>query len=193
MNDIEKIMIKRTEIMIEKFNFVRRLNFPEPKLIKIDNIQDYTAEKFKNDFSNLSENIIYVIMTNEIPYNYKSIKDKFNELKKKSNKNYHISKINDEILWKRDTENKIIYVGSKENNAISRFQQHLGININSRETYSLYLKDWWPNNKKLIIKLYQFGSNITSDILPIIEDLMWDEYLPLFGKKGATFNKKIKL
>ncbi|MDR0320417.1 MAG: hypothetical protein LBI28_02850 [Treponema sp.] len=193
MNDIEKIMIKRTEIMIEKYNFVKKLSFPEPKLIQIDNIQDYTVGKFKDDFSKLGDNIIYIIMTNEIPYTYKSIKEKFEELKKRSKKNYHISKINDEILWNRVTEEKIIYVGSKENNAINRFQQHFGIDINSRETYSLYLKDWWPNNMKLMIKLYQFGSKITSDILQIIEDLMWDEYLPLFGKKGATFNKKIKL
>jgi hypothetical protein len=27
------------------------------------------------------------------------------------------------------------------------------------------------------------------EILQILEDLIWDELKPLFGKKGATFNR----
>jgi hypothetical protein len=30
------------------------------------------------------------------------------------------------------------------------------------------------------------------EMLQILEDLIWEEYKPIFGKKGATFNKKQK-
>jgi hypothetical protein len=189
MNEMKKIIARRSDIMIEKYNIAKEVNFPEEKIIKIKNIQDYST--FNEDFANLGKNIIYLIMTNELPFTYEKIKKTFDDLKKKSKKYYHVSKINDKQLWER--KNKILYVGSKEDEVQKRFQQHLGIDINTRSAYSLYLKDWWPNNVEIIIKIYQFDTEINADILQIIEDLLWDEYLPLFGKKGATFNKKMKL
>jgi hypothetical protein len=43
------------------------------KIIQIKNIQDYSIGKFNNDFANLKKNIIYLIMTNELPFTYENI------------------------------------------------------------------------------------------------------------------------
>jgi hypothetical protein len=192
---IENIINNRADRMIEQYNTVKRIKFPKIRTIEIFNLKQYSLDEFKSDFGCLKNenNIVYFILAEELPFTYEKIKEKFTQMKLEKGRNYHISKINDKILWEKDINEKYLYVGSKENKAIKRFQQHLGIEIKQRSTYSLYLKDWWPDNKKIIIRYFVFGSNIENESLQIIEDLLWDEYTPLFGKKGATFNKKMKI
>jgi hypothetical protein len=193
MENLEQVIIEGANEMIKKYSFVQGIKFPQRKSISINNLNDYTIEDFENDFSDIGKNIIYFIITDELPFEYVDIQNKFIELKSKSKKNYHVSKINDEILWKRDLNIYYLYIGSKEYDAKLRFKQHLGLEIKSRQTYSMYLKDWWPENKKLYVNYFEFGEKISADSLQIIEDLLWEKYKPLFGKKGATFNKKIKM
>ena len=189
MNSIENLIKDSADEMIEKYTIVKDIKFPKIQIIKIDNLANYKVEEFEKYFNNIGKNIIYFIVCNKLPFNYSEIKDKFKELKSK-NKNYHVSHINDKELWERKPEQYYLYIGSKEDNAKLRFKQHLGL-INTRQTYSMYLKDWWPENNKLFIHYYEFGENMKSVLLQIIEDLLWDYYKPLFGKKGATFNKKL--
>ena len=189
MNSIENLIKKCANEMIKKYNIVKDIKFPKLQIIEINNLGNYKIEEFEKYFNNIGENIIYFIVCNKLPFNYSEIKDKFKELKSK-NKIYHISKINDKELWGKKIKQYYLYIGSKEDKAASRFKQHLGL-IKPRQTYSMYLKDWWPKNNKLFIHYYEFGEKIKSDSLQIIEDLLWDYYKPLFGKKGATFNKKL--
>lgn len=116
-----------------------------------------------------------------------------NQLKKErtsglSNKTYHVSKFNGECVRLNST---IIYVGSKEKDLLQRMKQHLGVEqIKSRSVYSLYLNDWWPINIPVLIKIWFFPKETEPEVLQLMEDALWEGLFPLFGKKGATFNKK---
>lgn len=105
-----------------------------------------------------------------------------------SDKVYHVSKFNGECVRLNST---IIYVGSKEKDLLQRIKQHLGVGqIKSRSVYSLYLNDWWPGRMPVRIKIWFFPKETEPEVLQLTEDALWEGLFPLFGKKGATFNKK---
>jgi len=181
--------------MISKYKKAKSVKFPQAKIIKIENIEKYDLEMFNHDFQKLENDYsIYVITSSEFKMNHDQVKDTFQNLKDKS-KTYHVSKINEEVFWKPVNDEFIIYVGSKEHNIKKRMKEHLGLN-NNRSTYSLFLKDWWPTNTVITVKIWSMEKLLKHDdkyeMLQILEDLIWEEYKPIFGKKGATFNKKQK-
>jgi len=151
-------------------------------------------DKFLNDFQGIENDyVLYVFSSKEFSISHDEIIMQFNELKSKRNP-YHISKINETNFWRKRNDEFILYVGSKEKDIKKRMKEHLGLNTNNRSTYSLFIKDWWPNNVALTIKIWSLEKSIGEtdryEALQIIEDLIWDDLKPLFGKKGATFNKK---
>ncbi|MDH5717659.1 MAG: hypothetical protein OEZ22_08465 [Spirochaetia bacterium] len=188
---MENIIKKQADEMISKYETVKKIKFLQPKNIKILNIKNYDSEILKKEFENLQDdNTIYIISSLKIPFTHDDVKTKFSELKN-NHKTYHCSKVNDKIFWEKNDGKNILYVGSKEKKLKERLSQHLGISGEARSVYSLYLRDWWPANVELNIKIYNFSSEVTYELLQILEDLIWDEMHPLFGKKGQTFNKKI--
>ena len=169
---------------------LNKVNISMNREVIIDDIDDYKTKDFENDFNTIGNNIIYIISTNKLPFTYDEVNEKFSDLKneyKKKNLDYHISKINDKKIWENKRDIFCLYVGSKRDNAKSRFKQHIGLDdLKSRSTYSLWLKDWCPNNIKIHIAIYEFSPKINSESLQIIEDILWDEYEPLLGKRGAN-------
>lgn len=74
-----------------------------------------------------------------------------------------------------------LYVGSTRRNLLGRLKQHLGRH-NSRKTYALNLERWLDQPYTLEILEYQ----IEDSVLQLVEDALWHDLQPLFGKPGAN-------
>jgi hypothetical protein len=75
---------------------------------------------------------------------------------------------------------RCLYAGSCKEDIRGRMKHHLG---KLSDTYGLHLEEWWKKNPIQIFFLV-FADNITGEYLSLIEDALWDEYKPLFGKRG---------
>jgi hypothetical protein len=51
------------------------------------------------------------------------------------------------------------------------------------DTYGLHLEEWWGKTPIQLFILV-FDDAIAGEYLSVIEDVLWEEYKPLFGKKG---------
>jgi Uri superfamily endonuclease len=103
-------------------------------------------------------------------------------ISKKNQKN-----IDEKIKSKTEKSGNVLYVGSKVKDLYSRLANHLGLNKNSRRTYSLYIKDWWTNEGKTTFTIDVYVvKDINQEQLQFIEDLIWEHEKPLFGKEGPN-------
>jgi hypothetical protein len=75
---------------------------------------------------------------------------------------------------------RCLYVGSCEKNIQTRMKHHTG---KLSGTFGLHLGEWWKKNPIQIFFLI-FADNIAGEYLSLIEDALWDECKPLFGKRG---------
>lgn len=79
--------------------------------------------------------------------------------------------------------NDVFYVGSSLN-LKSRLKNHLG--LTSKKTYSLQLAQWISNIKgSLKFTVYYFKDEIEPEILQALEDALWRNLKPMFGKQGG--------
>lgn len=77
-------------------------------------------------------------------------------------------------------QSNFFYVGSSSN-MIQRFKEHLG--YGSDKTYSMQLSHW-ARNLNLKIEFIYAKYSFEGDIVQLIEDTLWDELSPMFGRKG---------
>jgi len=76
-----------------------------------------------------------------------------------------------------------LYVGTSES-LYERFRTHLGRGT-GKTTWALYLSAWAVQLKtKFVVEYYEFTETVTEDV-ELIEGVLWDSLLPLFGKKGG--------
>lgn len=76
-----------------------------------------------------------------------------------------------------------LYVGTSES-MHDRFRTHLGRGAGT-STWALYLSAWAVALKaKFVVEYYEFTETIAEDV-ELIEGVLWDSLLPLFGKKGG--------
>jgi hypothetical protein len=81
----------------------------------------------------------------------------------------------------KDSDNKILYVGSVKQDFKTRIRQHLGFGSNS--TYSLQLKKWVVKEKIDFVIEYFVLENIQSDLtLSLFESTIAKELKPQLGK-----------
>jgi hypothetical protein len=79
-------------------------------------------------------------------------------------------------------QSEFLYVGSSFNIS-QRFKEHLG--YGSKMTYSLQLAHWASNlNLELDFIYAKYPEDIVHDVIQIIEDTLWDELHPMFGRRG---------
>ena len=79
-------------------------------------------------------------------------------------------------------QSKFLYVGASFN-IYQRFKEHLG--YGSKSTYSLQLAHWACNlNLELDFIYGEYPQGIGRDIIQVIEDTLWDELRPMFGRRG---------
>jgi len=168
-------------------NTINDIGFTDFKISISDPIFNENLEKYISEMGE-NINIIYQFYTHQLPMEINELDTHFNSKKQKDGKYSQINKKHRgvEYLKKADKDNHYcLYIG-KSKKIKDRITQHIGIN-KSRSVYSLYLKDWWPQENPTIgLIIYNFKNNISSDLLQIIEDVLWEEYKPLFGKQGAN-------
>lgn len=96
----------------------------------------------------------------------------------RAEKRCNMSRDND---WHPDSGS--LYVGTSEN-LYDRFRTHLGRGA-GKTTWALYLAEWASNLKiKFVVEYYELTETISEDV-ELIEGVLWDYLLPLFGKKGG--------
>ena len=75
-----------------------------------------------------------------------------------------------------------LYVGSSRKMAV-RLREHLG--FCSRKTYALKLSDWYPAEELPIELVCATYGDETSTVVASLEDALWEQLQPMFGRKGA--------
>jgi hypothetical protein len=75
---------------------------------------------------------------------------------------------------------RCLYVGSCEKNIQTGMKHRFG---KLSCVYELHLREWWKKNSIQIFFLV-FAGNIAGEYLSLIEEALWDECKPLFGKRG---------
>ena len=99
----------------------------------------------------------------------------------KKNKPRILGKTHNTSRFNKDHNSKTLYVGSSKD-INSRIKQHLG--DGNKRTYSLDLIRWLP--KGIDLKLDIFSMNLQEqDVIEIVEQGIWDELQPMFGKRSA--------
>jgi hypothetical protein len=82
-----------------------------------------------------------------------------------------------------NNQSRCLYVGSSRG-IRQRLKDHMGYGATG--TYSLHLA-YWANNLPLELefKCAKYQAGLDPQIYQALEDTLWDEMLPMFGRKGA--------
>ena len=122
-----------------------------------------------------NKSMLYIIRADRISENCKI---KMAEIKAK--KELSMSLINEDNFKSVSSDNVCLYVGSSHN-IYKRLLEHIG--LGHKKTYALCLNKWWDKNEPIQIELFEL-LNSKNDDLQLIEDLLWSQNRPLFGKQG---------
>ncbi|GHU69297.1 hypothetical protein FACS189450_01910 [Spirochaetia bacterium] len=164
--------------MDEYFEKIRACSFCPQKGVQFDveDVSKFLEEDLEKELGKIAKNAVYIISSKKsFEVEQRNAYDKCKE---------------DGFKMSRDMtggENKnkpcCLYVGSSINDVYTRLKQHLGI-TESKATYALHLKHWW-SDAALQITVYQFKDGIEDYALQFIEDSLWEENKPIFGRKGS--------
>lgn len=180
---IKEIVSKSIAQRIEQLVALKKTAFPTSKQLQflVSDFRD--KEKIETQLNLLSrnKNVVYMIREKRNRMSPEQVLQAFKKWHKK-NPDIHLSRVNDKNIC--SNKKFTLYVGSKEKQFRTRIQQHIG--NNNRRTYALHLKDWLSDKTAIIeIEYFCFEQSIKRAQLQIIEDSLWDYFLPLFGKRGA--------
>ena len=167
-NHITELKQIRKHVNITPLNTVLKFNTSET------NINRSKVEQIER-----KEFLIYVIKTKE-KLTYEEAEKGYDKLQEKGYGAFRVKdKENKEHFeyWKNKTGEKCLYVGSSQD-IRKRLKEHLG--IIDKTTYALHLSVWWKN-REISVELYEAKNEKE---MQLFEDLLWDEYKPLLGKKG---------
>jgi hypothetical protein len=170
------------------FNDLER-NYPGDHFKKETGRNSYSELDSEPAFSRLDgiTNAVYIVSAQGFPYDPKEIEQKFDTLNKVC-----MCRINNkDDRWNAIAQKKpvVLYVGSSSDSHIkTRLREHWG--KCSDGTYSLHLDKWWLKDypdEPLQIDVWEFPEFGKDEqaYLQIAEDILWDTYQPLFGKRGA--------
>jgi hypothetical protein len=81
---------------------------------------------------------------------------------------------------KPNSPSNILYVGSSATNLKKRIKEHIG--QGSKSTYALNLGHWFRGEYKITIRQY----DVSKEVLQILEDALYWEMKPAFGKLGGN-------
>lgn len=106
---------------------------------------------------------------------------KENKLKDRGKDRLNVSRFN-------NTNSDTLYLGSKMKNPHSRIKQHLGDGY--FRTFSLHLNKWDANlNYELTLQIFKITTKISHEhqrnLVELLEQELWDEHKPIFGKKSG--------
>jgi hypothetical protein len=157
-------------------------------------LKNLDIEKDIDKFKKSWKNVVYLFFAEELPDCCKTAEKAKNEFIKKNlefkkntgkDKNCMPDVIVGHFNKERGRYGYCLYVGSCRNNPQNRIRHHLGPLYNMS---GLHLSEWWKEktgeDRPIQVIVVEFGGNIEPEYLSLIEDALWEEYKPLFGKKG---------
>ncbi len=161
--------------------------------IKIEAFQDFvitsnqfrTLALFNETITNISKTefpIIYMIELENNEDRKQLIKtfETFSKTNKTNTKN--VDRINHSKY--NNGNSKTLYVGSSTNDFKTRLKDHLGVKKSCR-TYALHLSKWDKNLVYSIrVRTYKI-SKTNRNIVELIEQQIWDQLKPVFGKRSG--------
>jgi hypothetical protein len=110
--------------------------------------------------------------------------------------NYDIEKFNksfsnakklkkDNLAYTRfnNKKSQYLYVG-RSSNLSQRLREHMG--YGAKGTYALHLA-YWANafNLEIEFQCAKYKAGLASDVYQVLEDTLWQEMSPMFGRKGS--------
>jgi hypothetical protein len=158
-------------------------DLPESFPFLIENL-DYSPVK---EFVKGKKNIVYIFFADELPDDCKTFegaKEKMralNVLNKKERNQNCMPELKSTNWMENHAGGCCLYVGSCRENASSRIKQHFD---KRSKTYGLHLSEWWCRKKPIKMFILAFKEDFDKGYLSWIEDILWEKYKPLFGKKG---------
>jgi hypothetical protein len=155
---------------------------PKSPDFEIKLLNDQDLEKFDNKW----ENVAYIFFAKELPecvQNAEQAKIFFDELNERAKKGNCMPKINTDFfdVHAKHDFGVCLYVGCCKDKTKTRMTHHLG---KLSGTFGLHIDEWQIKRETISIYALIFGENIADEYLSVIEDILWEEYKPLFGKKG---------
>lgn len=91
----------------------------------------------------------------------------------------------------KEHNSSLLYVGSSEQIS-KRISQHLGIKLKDHlkdilSTYALHMAHWLEPHPagRFNISIYKLSKSVDRVTMQAIEDALWTQYRPCFGKRGA--------
>jgi hypothetical protein len=153
---------------------------------------------FKKEYGefNKDDSTVYIISAPGFSLGFKDkVKKIFEELTGKKGEKIALARIVVDN-WNRDRGNQdrnkedCLYVGSSRD-VLPRIKNHLGKTVKGgqgyKTTFALHLADWiWQLNpeQQVFMDIWKLDLDENSPYLQIIEDILWDHYRPLFGRRG---------
>jgi hypothetical protein len=147
-------------------------------ICNVKSLSGCTEAGLKKEIGDRTKNAVYVILTKQARFPLQ--KDTLESVYKKSG--FSMSKINKKHEWKPEEGYYCLYVGSSKGNVVKRLVQHLGIAGDNSKVYALHMARWWPE-AAVRIEVRQFKGE-AEPYLQEIENMLWDYYQPIFGKRG---------
>ncbi|GHT48500.1 hypothetical protein FACS1894102_1700 [Spirochaetia bacterium] len=161
-------------------------NLQVPEVIPLTGNKNKFVE-LKDEFKKDWTNVVYIFSAKTLPpvcKDVESIKIKFEEINNKNKKRRCMPQINEEHWNVQNQDIHYLYVGSCKSNSKGRMKDHLCNLANT--TYALHLKEWWTGDEEFNIDVFVFGNTLSDrGNLQLIEDIIWQDRKPLFGKKGS--------
>lgn len=119
---------------------------------------------------------LYIIELVAQPYNISDLKEAFSEAKN--------TKRNDRAYARLNSDNisVCLYVGSSRG-LPGRLKQHLG--YGHKDTFALQLAHWASTfDLELEIQCAKYQLGQSAAVYQILEDILWEQMSPMFGRKG---------
>jgi hypothetical protein len=179
--DLSKIVSRSLENLKHYQEELAQLKLQEAQKLSINVHTGFKDEKTIQRLNKM-KNVIYMLYVKVSRAGILNLVVAYEAWKREGGSDVHSSQLNS--APPAIAHKLLLYVGSKRERAGTRFLQHIG--TANKGTYSLHLKEWLPNRiGSLNIHYYCFGETMSSAVLQILEDSIWDEGKPLFGKRGA--------
>ncbi|MEQ8881301.1 MAG: GIY-YIG nuclease family protein [Cyclobacteriaceae bacterium] len=175
-----KRSIKQSEKLLESLKTVRLLDLKQTKIKSNTLFKNRESIYDQISVYKEGEKFIYVFSICKWEVNVNKIKDAYAVFDVR-NKPRVLGKTHNTSRYNHQHNSEFLYVGSSKN-LIQRIKQHLG--DGNKRTYSLDLIYWFPKDVDIAINIYSLSSQ-EQELIETIEQAIWDEAKPLFGKRSG--------
>lgn len=171
--------IKNTESILQLLKSVELKQIDSIEIKACNLINKQKRSVLYNQVATFKEKkCIYLFTIQDWENHILKIKSAF-EIFNKGNKPRVLGKTHNTSRYNAKHNSSTLYVGTSKN-ILQRLKQHLG--DGNKRTYSLDLIHWFPKNIDLILDIYSINHQ---EVIELVEQAIWDETKPLFGKRSG--------